>query len=161
VMEGLHEPAEQILSNLVDCFNAYRCDERFLTMLAYWVNLDALYPRREADEQGIDWRARAAPLPEGRLRELIAMAPLFAQLRGTARGMKLFLEVAIGLPFAIEETVAAERGKTIPFHIRVVAPPEAQPQRDLITRIIELEKPAYVTFELSFGDPSAPAAARA
>ena len=36
-------------------------------------------------------------------------------------------------------------GRPKPFHIRVRAPQEAAPYRVMIERIIESEKPAYVT----------------
>jgi hypothetical protein len=35
-----------------------------------------------------------------------------------------------------------------PFHIAVHIPPESEPYRALITRIVEAEKPAYVTYTL-------------
>jgi phage tail-like protein len=153
VMEALHEPAEAILAELVGCFDPRRADERFLTMLAHWVNLDRLYPASESNEPGPDWRTRAAPLPPGRLRELIATAPRLAQLRGTARGLEIFLEIAIGMPFTLDEAVTTESGAVVPFHVRITAPAQAQPQHELIARIIELEKPAYVTFDLVFAGP--------
>jgi phage tail-like protein len=151
-MEALQEPAEEVLTQLVAFFDPRRCPPHFLTMLAHWVNLDHLYPRREAEVGGLDWTARPAPMAEGRLRELIASAPELAQLRGTAQGLKKFLEITVGMSFAIEETVADAAGAVIPFHVRIVAPTDAQAQRELINRIVELEKPAHVTYELVFRD---------
>ena len=129
-----------------------RCDPRFLTMLAHWVNLDRLYPRRNDADAGPDWTIGQAPIHEGRLRELIALAASLAQQRGTASGLKAFLETAIGTPFEIDEAVADKPGAQIPFHVRIVAAEAVRAQRDLITRIVELEKPAHVTFELVFRD---------
>lgn len=151
-MEALQEPAEEILTELVSFFDPRRCPPQFLTMLAHWVNLDHLYPRSEAELGNLDWTARPAPMADGRLRELIANASELAQLRGTAQGLKRFLEVTVGMLFAIEETVANAAGAVIPFHVRIVAPAGAQAQHELINRIVELEKPAYVTYELVFRD---------
>jgi hypothetical protein len=47
--------------------------------------------------------------------------------------------------------VADEKNQIRPFHIRVVGPAEAAVYQPLVERIIELEKPAYVTYELQFG----------
>jgi hypothetical protein len=46
-------------------------------------------------------------------------------------------------------------GKVKSFHIRITAPSELAGHRILIQRIVELEKPAYVTYELEFGPPAA------
>jgi phage tail-like protein len=152
VMETLHEPVERTLAGLVACFNPRSCDTRFIMMLAHWVNLDRLYASDEVSDQGPDWTPRPAPIALGRLRELIAAAPKLAGLRGTTGGLKSFVEIATGLKVAIDEAVTTEDGKRTPFHVRIVAPMEGQAHRELITRIVELEKPAYVTYELVFRD---------
>ena len=88
----------------------------------------------------------------GRLRELIAWAAYLSQRRGTRQGLLKFLEVATGIPgFAVDEDVKGADGRTIPFHLRVRAPKAARTHRSLVERIITLEKPAYVTYELDFG----------
>jgi hypothetical protein len=46
--------------------------------------------------------------------------------------------------------VAGKDGLPVPFHVRVVAPEAAKSQRELVERIVALEKPAYVTWELAF-----------
>ena len=66
--------------------------------------------------------------------------------------MLRFLETATGVRgFAIDEQVPGEGGLPRPFHLRVHAPRETEPFRVLIERIVEVEKPAYVTYELVFG----------
>jgi P2-related tail formation protein len=152
VIETLQEPIEKVRAGLVAYFDPRRCDARFLPMLVHWVNLDRLYPQRGAADLGPDWTIGPAPLPEGRMRELVALAASLAQQRGTAPGLKAFLETAFAAPFEIDEAVVDERRRPIPFHVRILAPAAVRAQRELITRIIELEKPAYVTFELVFGD---------
>jgi hypothetical protein len=40
--------------------------------------------------------------------------------------------------------------------MRVIAPAGLEPHRPMLERIIELEKPAYVTYELRFEPPGGP-----
>jgi hypothetical protein len=94
----------------------------------------------------------------GRLRELIAQAAFLSQWRGTSRGLLRFLEAATGVQgFAIDEQVPGPDGLPRPFHLRVRAPQTTKPYSVLIERIIEIEKPAYVTYELAFETPGQPA----
>ena len=86
----------------------------------------------------------------GRLRELTASAATLSRWRGTRKGLLLFLAVATGsTEFDINEQVI-EDGRVKPFHLHVTAPRHLEGHGDLIRRIIELEKPAYVTYELEF-----------
>ena len=65
--------------------------------------------------------------------------------------MTRFLEVATGVAgFVIDEQVLDEEGRARPFHLWVHAPRAAEPYTALVTRIVEQEKPAYVTYDLSF-----------
>jgi hypothetical protein len=85
------------------------------------------------------------------LRELIAAAAFLSQWRGTAKGLLRFLETATGVEgFEIEEHARDANGQPQPFHILVRAPAEAERYRGLVERIIEAEKPAYVTYELTY-----------
>jgi hypothetical protein len=82
---------------------------------------------------------------------LLAAAAYLSQWRGTARGLILFLEIATGTRgFEISEQIAGPDGRPQPFHIRIRAPEAVRLHRVLIERIIESEKPAYVTYELEF-----------
>jgi len=73
-----------------------------------------------------------------------------SQWRGTQKGLLLFLQTATGLAdFQIQENVDLN-GHPKSFHITVRAPKESAQYRKLIERIVEFEKPAYVTYELSF-----------
>ena len=93
------------------------------------------------------------PAGTGRLREVIAAAAYLSKWRGTAQGLLRFLETATGIDgFRIEEQVLDANGEHRPFHIRVRSPASAQAYRPLIERIVEMEKPAYVTYELQFDD---------
>lgn len=151
VMETLHEPAEQVLDDLDRVFSQQRCADAFLPMLAHWTNLDQLFPEPLKGERS-PWLPRALPTEPGRLRNLIARAAALSRRRGTVEGMTEFLSIATGIDgFAVKSVTREGRRNPIPFHIRVQAPATAAPQRELIERIIEHEKPAYVTYEIDFG----------
>jgi phage tail-like protein len=135
VMEGLHEPSERVLAAAPELFSPYRTRPDLVPFLAGWVAADHL---------------RLPPVPVGRLRDLVATGAATAQWRGTATGLRAVLETATGVPgFAVEEP--ADR----PFHIVVRAPAAARPQLQLVRHIVEIEKPAAVTCEVTVpaGDP--------
>ena len=117
--------------------------------LARWVDLDRLFEKPSQRGQGSP--SRLIPTRLERLRALVAAAAYLSQWRGTGKGLMLFLETATGAHgFAIEERVPGSDGKPRPFHFRVHAPRELTSYRALIQRIIESEKPAYVTYEIEF-----------
>lgn len=151
IMELLHEPAELALRNLDATLDPRRTADEFVPFLACWVDLQRFFDERLGDE-----RMPVSPISTGlgRLRELIAAAPTLSKWRGTAKGLRLFLETATGMhgAFVIDEG----RSEQSSFHLRVIAPDAARRHQPLIERIIAHEKPAYVTYELIFGDaPSA------
>ena len=85
------------------------------------------------------------------MRELVASAVELSQWRGTARGLLRFMEVATGVKgFRIEERVPDAAGRPRAFHIQVIAPAAVEPHRPMLERIVELEKPAYVTYGSRF-----------
>lgn len=148
VMEVQHGPPEEILATLDSFFDPYRTPDDFVPYLAQWVDL-----LRFLDETG---EGTDADLPtfaggSGRLRELIAAAAHLSRWRGTAHGLILFLETATGAAgFGIEEDVPGSDGRAQPFHLRVVAPAAAHAHENLIRQIVQMEKPAYTTFDLVF-----------
>ena len=150
VMEALQAPAEDVLAGLDSYFDPRRTPDRFVPFLAGWVDLDALLVDSSADGNApIEF-----PTGLGRLRELVAAAAFLSKWRGTAKGLLHFLETATGVQgFEIDEHVPDATGTPVPFRLRIFAPPETEPYRVLIEKIIELEKPAYVTYELAFGHP--------
>jgi phage tail-like protein len=152
LMEALHRPDEDVLATIDSCFNAYRAPDRFVPFLAKWVDLDRFFPPRPPGTAPEDWPAPPFPTGLGRLRELIVAATFLSQWRGTARGLRSFLETATGLHgFEIDQEVLGTDGLPRPFHVRVRAPEEAARQLALVERIIAQGKPAYVTHELQFG----------
>lgn len=148
VMEDQHAPSESILEELEKYFDPYRTPERFVPYLARWVDLDRLLPESVDDDEA---GPPHFPSGLGRLRELIAAAAFLSKWRGTRRGLRAFLETATGLDgFQIRENVAEGNGEAVPYHLDIQAPPEAASYRDLLQQIVEMEKPAYVTYELKF-----------
>lgn len=150
-MASLLTPAEQALETLPDNLSTYLAREDFVILLAHFVDLDRFLP----EEVYFDRSGKNVGPPiasgVGRLRELIRAAPHLAKWRGTARGLRLFLETATGIVgFAIEETPRDSSGVARPFHIRIAAPASAVAYRDLVKRIVEQEKPAYVTYEIEY-----------
>jgi phage tail-like protein len=152
VMEMMHGASESALDSLDANFDPYRAPDAFVPYLASWVDLEGLLdvPRSSGES--------SLPIPSlstglGRLRELTAAAVTLSQWRGTPAGLCQFLEKATGATgFSVDERVAGDDGKIKPFHIRIGIPKELVKNRILIERIVELEKPAYVTYELAFGN---------
>ena len=146
IMEDLHAPSEEILQTLDGFFDPYRTPDRFVAFLSGWVDLERLLV--ESPEERAMTSVSPLPTGLGRLRELVRAAAYLAQWRGTKQGLQRFLETAIGIAgFQIDENIAKD-GTPKPFHIRVRAPQGSAPYSVLIQRIIEQEKPAYVTYEL-------------
>jgi phage tail-like protein len=143
-MEGLHEPSERVLADLDAYADPRRCPDRFVPMLARWVGLEGVL-RPEGSGRAPVGLAGDSP----NLRELVARRSGLSRLRGTARGLIEFLEIATGVRgFEIEEGRDHE-GRAREFHFTLRAPAGAGVQRRLIEHIVELEKPAHVTCDVA------------
>lgn len=145
-METMHEPSEAVLANLEAYFDPYRTPDVFVPYLAGWVDLESLLI-------GVSDEAEAVSFPTGigQLRELVAAAAFLSKWRGTRKGLLRFLETATGVKgFDINEQVLEPDGRPRPYHLHIRAPQATEPHRGLIENVIELEKPAYVTYELEF-----------
>lgn len=146
VMEDLHSPSDEILGDIDAVFNPYRTEDRFVPFLASWVDFDYVFGGL-SDEEILNSPDYASRL--GCIRDLIANAAFLSQWRGTNKGLMAFLELATGVTgFKIEETVLDESQKIKPFHLKILVPPKAEQFTDLIRRIVDTEKPIYVTYEL-------------
>ena len=94
--------------------------------------------------------------PVGVCRELVRNAPELGRRRGTAAGLQLLLELSFpGLQLEVEDggrvTVGDDARSSQPTsHEFVVRSPHAldADQREAITRVIERERPAHVTYTL-------------
>jgi phage tail-like protein len=127
VMQAMHAPSEEALRKFRDVIHPYAAPDRFVPYLASWVGLEPVLDERGGISSGTP-----------RLRELVAASSMLAKWRGTARGLVLFLEIATGIRgFAIDEPR--------PFHFVLTLPAGTAPHRELIERIVSMEKPAYVT----------------
>ncbi|MEU0152156.1 phage tail protein [Micromonospora fulviviridis] len=138
VMEALHAPDEAVLADVDALFAPYRTPDGFVAYLTRWVAMDHVVAAPRADAP------LPLPLPLGRLRDLVAHGALLARWRGTPYGMRTALELATGVTgFVLDEP--ADR----PFHVVVRVPPAAADRLALVTRIVEAEKPAAVTVEVT------------
>lgn len=149
VMEALHAPAEEVLNDIDAVFDPYRAPDALVPVLASWVDVDRFFSPHHAVGAAVP----AEPISSGmgRLRELVAAASGLSQWRGTSSGLVRILELAVGIAgFELDEQVPADDGMPRPFFIVVRAPAEARRHQALIERIVEQEKPAYVTYQLIF-----------
>lgn len=152
-MAELQWGREKVLDELDAFYDPERAPLDSLLFLAYWVDLEPLIA--PGQPPGLAWIERddleafvlkSFPTGLDRLRALVASSVPLVQQRGTPHGLQRFLETATGLNgFEVLESRAQ------PFHIRVVYPPKAQPNLAFIERLIEYQKPAYLTYELIEG----------
>jgi hypothetical protein len=170
-METIHHPIEEILDQLEAWLDPRRAPAPFVPYLASWVDLDRMTGAeaitaiggRAAGQPGQPGQAAlamaaatASAMPVSglaRLRELVASAAELARWRGTRRGLLQFLHIATGLTgFEVDEEPRLPGGRPRPFHFVLRGPVEAEPMRPLIERIVESEKPAYVTCDIQLGE---------
>lgn len=141
LMVWFHENIEWILANISTYLDPDLAPDEFVLFLAHWVNMADLW---EGGLSLLEW-------DEGimRLRNLILNAVMLAHWRGTGMGLRLFLETATGQTgYQIIDVIAK------PFHIIVEYPRTAKQYLPLIQKIVEREKPAYVTYQLAeMSDP--------
>ena len=150
-METLHKKTEAQLDVLDETLDARRTSPDFVYFLAGWVDMLDVLSQQDEFLQENDPENMELVSGLGRLRELIMQSAEIARWRGTSKGLTKFLETATGLAgYKIEECVTGEDNHEKAFHIRIKAPVQSKTMHSLIKRIIELEKPAYVTYELEF-----------
>ncbi len=150
-METLHDKTENQLAVMDKTFDPRRTSPDFVCYLASWVDMLEVFSRQDDFEHDDDIEYLELLSGMGRLRELIMQSAEIARWRGTSKGMTKFLETATGITgYKIEECVSGKDDRETAFHIRITVPVEAKAMHSLVQRIIELEKPAYVTYELEF-----------
>jgi len=148
VMEELHASAEDVLARADEFIEPYRAPDPFAVMLASWLDLDR-YLDWTSGRKGVGEARYAAGL--GNLRSLSTEAAQLMRWRGTRYALERFLGVATGLNgFAVTENPPDEQGRPRPFHIHIQAPAAASRIADLVRRIVEQERPAYVTYDIAF-----------
>ena len=150
-METLHKKTENQLEVLDETFDVRRTTPDFVYFLAGWVDMFDVLSQKGEFLLGDGSEKRDLVSGLGRLRELIMQSAEIARWRGTSKGLIKFLEIATGLEgYKIEECITGNDNHEKAFHIRIKAPFQSKSMRSLVKRIIELEKPAYVTYELEF-----------
>lgn len=126
-IKGIHRVADPLLT-----------PDRMIDMLLGWFDLApvARAIRRHAlpDDS-------AAALAH-RLRRLLVLAPVLLPQRGTAPGLAAMLDAACG----ISGTAVSDSAT---FHISVTLPAGSGARLPLARRIVELERPVFVTYTLS------------
>lgn len=142
-MEQLHAHDERVLERIHEHFDPYLAPDELVPFLAAWVDLDWLLAASASDGA-----PRGFPAGVGRLRNLVALAPELSARRGTAEGLRRLLETATGVAgFEVDES-----GADPPFHVRVFAPAAAASLDPLVERIVQVERPAHVTYEIHYPD---------
>jgi phage tail-like protein len=157
VMESMQAPSENILDDLDRFVDPVRTPDRFVPMLASWLDLT---PYLDQDTRpGASGQLYFAP-GLYRLRLLVTLACRLNKARGTRAALEQFLTAATGFDsFVVEENPPDQEGRARPFHVRVRAPDAARVYADLISRIVSGERPAYVTYEIVYAPGATPAVA--
>ena len=124
-------------------FDPYGCPDHFVPLLVRMLDLDRIFSGTQAIHENELLHKSSCPL--GRIRNVIARAMRCSQWRGTSKGLLLFLQTACDShDFSIEEDTSKA------FHIIIHASEKIFQHKELIQKIIDNEKPAYVTSELLF-----------
>lgn len=134
-MASLLEPADRRLIALDAWFDPYRAPDAMVPYLAAWMDLGWLPVRTEESGEGLSVE---------QLRALIAAAPRLSATRGTAAGLRRFLELALGE----EDMNVVDNDPARPFHLRVEIPEQVASKRRLADLIVQFEKPAHLTHEV-------------
>lgn len=129
VMEEQHRPSEDVLGAIADIFDPLTTPDRFVPMLAEWVDLVRL------DETS------AGHLERDRLRLLVSLTAQVGRTRGTEAGLVQLLHLATGVNGLRLEA-------TGPFACRLVVPAGDAAQAELIRALTEQEKPAHLVVEV-------------
>lgn len=143
VMEAMHARDEEILDHIQRYFSPYLAPAEWIPSLALWLDLG--HTLAASGDAGVGEPASGM----GHLRNVLANAADLAKWRGTAYGLQRMLEMATGTPgFVIDEQIRDASGAVRPFHIRITIPEAAAAHWEQVRRIVEAERPAYVTYEI-------------
>jgi len=144
VMEVLQAPDEELIGDFDAQFAPYTARDDFLAFLARWVTLDHLVGVRRPDSSD------PLLIPSTQMRNLIAEAAALAQVRGTADGIRRFLEIATGVR-GFEIIATPDQ----PFHFTVRVPADARAYAGVLTHIVDHEKPAATTVDVQVMEATA------
>ncbi len=133
IFEDVFATIEEKVDNIPKLFNPWTTPEEFLPWLAAWVDLDI----------GKGWSER-------QLRALLNRIGTLHNLRGTLKGLELFLRIYVGNFVSVEE-ITDEPNL---FHILIKFPDYNYPaliqRAKRVFAIVDREKPAetYYTYEI-------------
>jgi phage tail-like protein len=150
VMSSFITPPESALSSLDAWFDPRRAPDDFLMLMATWVALGPYVEEAAFDSRG---GRGALSIDPGNLRELVARGAAFSRQRGTRGTIVAMLEIATGITgFQAIENPPDEGGRPQPYAFRIEAPAAAKSMYDIISRVVEREKPAFATAEIVYAD---------
>ena len=158
IMQHLQFQTDEKLRNLERFFDPHECPEPFIDYLASWVALDVQE----------DW-------PELKRRSLIKKAVELYHLRGTPRGLRVYLRLFTGVDPVIHENVWPHTGLVVgvtstvgvdtvlvhevktehTFVVHIPLPISDMDDETIlrIHQIIEREKPVHTDYYLTFAEP--------
>lgn len=140
LMHTLHLPTEEILNSLDAFTDPRRTRPELIPFLAYWMNLNWLLNEELLRSKGV-----------GFMRELMANGAFLSQWRGTAPGLRMLISIILGSDeIQIEKPVSNGYENQLPFHFHIRISKNAMHYDSVIRKIIQKEKPAYVTYDLFY-----------
>ncbi len=144
IMHFMHVETELQFKTIEDFFNPCRTpQEAFIEYLGYWTDLERLW--HDDTKLGIHHL-----IQKECLQELILSASYLSQWRGTLQGLSQFLKIATGSNSITIRDGIDKHGKQQSFHFLVEISEKQKHQNRLIQRIIEQEKPVYVSYDIKF-----------
>lgn len=142
-MAALMGPRAEMISAGRSLFDPMTAPEAMLPFLAHWLGRGALFrdpmdPRRSL---GLD---DGFPPGVERLRLFLAAVPMLDDLRGSTDGLRAVLRIATG------HTDLTVHDNLLACHVTVAAPAGLIPVTSWLSRVIAAERPAHMTWSLSF-----------
>ncbi len=138
VMESMHAPAEAALQGFPSVLDPRSTPDRFVGMLATWVDLARL------DE------TPAGRIDAARMRLVVSLAAELAGRRGTPGGLVWLLTLATGVAGLQLDSIG-------PFAVRIVVPQASAAQAGLVREIAAQEKPAHLVVDVVVAAAAGPA----
>jgi phage tail-like protein len=127
IFQSIWEPLEYRQDHIAMYFDPRTAPEPFLRWLAGWLGV-----------------AVAGVSEEGRIRTLLNEAVELYRWRGTRYGLTRMIEVCTGLT----PIVAESQSNPAIFHIRLPVPAAANVTRDMVERLVNVNKPAHAGYIL-------------
>lgn len=136
-MQTLLAPTVRHVDEVHRWFDPFTAPPDALHLLASWLDLGVAADTALACHDDAEDRDRA-------LRRLVLEGHDLVRARGTRAGLLRLLEVVTG----VEGFAIADANATPPFHLVVSVPPAVQQHAPGLARLIDHERPVYVTWSL-------------